>query len=447
MSSEQAQRRARTKVALVSLVASSVEWYDFFLYATAAALVFPAVFFSSELTPLTALIAAYSTFAVGFVARPIGGIVFGHFGDRYGRKRALIVALYTMGIGSTAIGLLPTYMMVGDLAVLLLVLLRFVQGLAIGGQWGGAMLLVTETAPADKRGFYGAFAQAGAVVGIILANLAYLLVSLNLSQEDFLSWGWRVPFLVSIGLVFLAIYSHHHIEDTPAFKLLAAEMAKKAQSGDTTKAVVAANRKPVIDAIKKYPKEILLVAGALIANNVAIYIYVSFVIAYGANPAGLGLPRNLMLTSVLMSSVIMVPAIFAFAALSDRIGRRKVFLAGAILLGIWAFVSFPLIDTGSLLWITVAITFGEIFIAMIYGPGAALVAEQFSTEVRYSAASLGYQGASIFGGGLAPIIATALLAEFGTPLAISAYMAFTCLLTVVSVLFLKETYGRELTNI
>ncbi len=426
---------------MTALAGASIEWYDFFIYGTAAALVFPTVFFSPDMPPLVALIASFSTFAVGFFARPVGGIVFGHFGDRVGRKRMLVIALLLMGTATTLIGCLPTYAMVGPLAPLLLIVLRFAQGLAIGGQWGGAMLLATESAPPGRRGFYGSFAQAGAPVGVVLANLAFLVVNASVSPEDFLAWGWRIPFVFSIVLIALSLYVQLRLEETPAFRLLQQASAERARTAPARR-----TGSPVLAALRRYPREIALAAGAFMAVQVTFYILITWVIAYGTNPAGLNLPRTTMLLGVLIGALVAIPSQLVSGAISDLLGRRGIYMAGAVLLGIWGFVMFPLIDTGSLLWISVAIGGGHVFVSMMYGPQAAFLAEMFSTDVRYSGASLGYQFGAIFGGALAPLIATQLLAMFGTTLAISCYIAAACAITVVSVLALSETRGVDLAS-
>ncbi len=431
------ETRSIRRVAATSLASASIEWYDFYIYGTAAALVFPTVFFPADMPPFLALIASFSTFAVGFFARPVGGVLFGHYGDRVGRKKVLVVALLIMGAGTTLIGVLPTYAMVGPLAPILLILLRFVQGLAIGGQWGGAMLLATESAPAHKRGLYGSFAQAGAPVGVILANLAFLIVNDSVSQEAFMTWGWRIPFILSIGLIGLSIFVQLRLEETPAF-------AQMAQATPPTSTVSPPTRSPVFEALRLYPKEIALAAGAFMAVQVTYYILITWVIAYGTGPLGPHLPRGTMLAGVMIGAVAMAPALLISGIISDRFGRRGIYMAGAVLLAPWGFIVFPLIDTGSLLWIGVAIGVGQIFVAMMYGPQAAFLAEMFSTHVRYSGASLGYQFGAIFGGALAPIIATQLLATYGTTTGVSWYIAAACAITLVSVSMLRETRGADL---
>ena len=298
------------KVALTSLAGTSIEWYDFFLYGTAAAIIFPIAFFPQDLPPMVLLIISFSTFAVGFIARPLGGIVFGHFGDRVGRKRTLVVALMMMGVATTLIGLLPTYDSIGLAAPLCLVLLRFIQGLAVGGQWGGAMLLVTESAPADKRGWYGAYAQAGAPMGVILANLAFISVSASMSDEAFLAWGWRLPFIASILLIAISLYIQLRMEDTEAFKALQAEQAASPQQAVT-------ERSPVFEVMRRYPRRILLAAGAFLSVQVTFYILIAFVIAYGLNSPTVDLTRDELLISVLVAAAIMMPAQFYFSGLSD----------------------------------------------------------------------------------------------------------------------------------
>ncbi len=443
----QADGRSMRKVAVTALAGTSIEWFDFFLYGTAAAIVFPTVFFSEDMPYFVSLIASFSTFAVGFLARPIGGIVFGHFGDKLGRKKALVTALMLMGGATTLIGLLPTYAQIGALAPLLLMLLRFAQGLAVGGQWGGAMLLVTENAPADQRGFYGAFAQAGAPVGLILANAAFLAVTALVSPEDFMNWGWRIPFVASIALIGLSLYVQLRLEDTPAFKALQAQQADKpiqALDEEDAREIAVARPSPVLEALRTYPRQIALAAGAFLAVQVTFYILISFVIAYGTNPEGLALPRQTMLLAVLLSSATQLPALFLASMYSDRHGRRGIYMLGAVLMGVWAFVLFPLIDTGTFLFIALSLCVGQLFIGMMYGPQAALLAELFSTHVRYSGASLGYQLGAILGGALAPIIATGLLAYYGSTLGISIYIAIACALTVLSVYLLSETHQTDL---
>jgi metabolite-proton symporter len=432
----QDQQKNMRRVAMTSLAGTSIEWYDFFLYATAAAVIFPQAFFPQE-DPTTALLISFSSLAVGFLARPLGGIVFGHFGDRIGRKRTLVVALMMMGVTTTLIGFLPTYASIGIAAPLLLVALRFVQGLAIGGQWGGAMLLVTESAPAERRGWYGAYAQAGAPIGVVLANLAFIGVSTSMSDEAFMEWGWRLPFIASIVLIGISMYIQLKIEDTDAFKSLSE--AQKAVDKPT--AVV--ERSPVIEAIRKYPKRIMLAAGAFLSVQVTFYILIAFVISYGMQSPSLMLSKNLMLTAVLIAAAIMVPTQFYFSGLSDRLGRKQVYRWGAILTGLWGFALFPLIDTGDTVLICLAITMGLVFLGMQYGPQAAYFTELFTTEVRYSGASLGYQIGAIIGGALAPTIAVLLWDSFGI-FYVSVYIAIAAVLTLLSLSQLEETKGNRL---
>ena len=436
MSQDQNKEQNMRRVALTSLAGTSIEWYDFFLYGTAAAVIFPKAFFPQDLPPMVLLIISFSTFAVGFIARPLGGLIFGHFGDRVGRKRTLVVALMMMGAATTLIGLLPTYAAIGVAAPLILVLLRFVQGLAIGGQWGGAMLLVTESAPADQRGWYGAYAQAGAPVGVILANLAFIGVSSSMSEEAFMDWGWRLPFIASIVLIGISMYVQLRLEDTEAFKAL-----QESQDGEASDQPIASS--PVVEAIRKYPRRIMLAAGAFLSVQVTFYILIAFIIAYGVTAPELALSRDTMLTAVLIAAAIMVPSQFYFSGLSDRVGRKQIYRWGAILTGLWGFALFPLINTGEPLMIVIAVTLGLTFLGMQYGPQAAYFSELFTTEVRYSGASLGYQISAILGGALAPTIAVLLWNELGI-FYVSVYILIAAILTLLSLSALEETKGRTL---
>ena len=423
------------KVALTSLAGTSIEWYDFFLYGAAAALVFPTAFFG-EIPESTALILSLLTFAAGFIARPIGGIIFGHYGDKVGRKKTLVAALMLMGIASTLIGLLPTYAMIGVTAPILLTTLRFAQGLAIGGQWGGAMLLVTESAPSNKRGYYGAFAQAGAPIGVILANLAFIATSALLPDEAFMSWGWRIPFLASAILIGISMYIQLTMEDTKAFREL--QNHQKSIGSNENREI---KKSPVLEALIKYPERIALAAGAFLSIQVTFYILVAFLLAYGVTSADMS--RDDMLSAVLIGSAIMVPVQFMFSSYSDRNGRKGIFMTGAILTAIWAFAIFPLVDTGNFWLIVLAVTFGLSFLAMMYGPQAAFFTELFSTEVRYSGATLGYQLGAIAGGAFAPTIAAKLWTDFDI-FWVSVYIAIASILTLLSVMSLTETYKTDL---
>ena len=428
------------KVALTALAGTSIEWYDFFLYGAAAALIFPKAFFP-EASPAMALILSFGTFAAGFIARPVGGIIFGHFGDRIGRKKTLIIALLLMGISSTLIGLLPTYAMIGIAAPVLLTVLRFAQGIAIGGQWGGAMLLVTESAPADQRGYYGAFAQAGAPVGVILANLALIITSSLVSEEFFLTWGWRIPFIASVILIGISMYIQLNLEDTQSFKELQALKDEQLKEDKSAPKLIKVS--PVLEAIRKYPKRIILAAGAFLSVQVTYYILIAFLLTYGVTSANMS--RDDMLLAVLIASALQVPTQFIFASYSDRHGRRGIFMLGAVLTGLWAFALFPLVDTGNFWLILLAMTIGFVFLGMMYGPQAAFFTELFSTEVRYSGASLGYQLGAIIGGAFAPVIAVTLWTEYSI-FWVSVYIAFASLLALLSVLMLTETYKSDLSD-
>ena len=375
------------------------------------------------------------TFAAGFIARPVGGIIFGHFGDLIGRKKTLVIALMLMGVASTLIGLLPTYNTIGIAAPILLTFLRFCQGIAIGGQWGGAMLLVTESAPSNRRGYYGAYAQAGAPVGVILANIAFISVSLLTTEESFLSWGWRIPFLISFVLVIISMYIQLRLEDTKAFKELEAIKVSDTSSPKEIKS------SPILEAIKRYPKRISLAAGAFLSIQVTFYILVAFVLAYGVQTTELS--RNDLLMAVLIGSAMMVPMQFLFSDFSDKHGRKGIFMLGAVLTALWSFALFPLIDSGNFYLVVLGVTGGLVFLGMMYGPQAAFFAELFSTEVRYSGASLGYQIGAIIGGSFAPTIATLLWKNYDI-FWVSVYIAFASLLSLLSVYFLTETYQTDL---
>ena len=437
MTNENKSESDMKKVALTALAGTSIEWYDFFLYGAAAALIFPTAFFG-EASTSTALVLSLLTFAAGFIARPIGGIIFGHYGDRVGRKKTLVMALILMGVSSTLIVLLPTYAMIGVTAPILLTSLRFAQGLAIGGQWGGAMLLVTESAPSNQRGYYGAFAQAGAPVGVILANLAFIITSSLVSEESFYSWGWRIPFLASAILIGISMYIQLNLEDTKAFK----ELQALRENQDSPNELVTRNS-PIIEAIRKYPSRIALAAGAFLSIQVTFYILIAFLLAYGV--ASADITRDDMLAAVLIASAIMIPVQFMFSSYSDRHGRKGIFMLGAVLTGIWAFAIFPLVDTGNFWLIVLAISGGLIFVSMMYGPQAAFFTELFSTEVRYSGATLGYQFGAILGGAFAPTIAALLWKDFGI-FWVSVYIAFASLLTLLSVMALTETYQTDLND-
>jgi MFS family permease len=442
-----AREKAALKLALTGLAGASIEWYDFFLYATAAALVFPTVFFSETLPAFVALIASFSTFTVGFLARPVGAVVFGHMGDRIGRKATLAAAMIMMGTATTLIGLLPSYHSVGFWAPLVLVLLRFAQGLAVGGQWGGAILLATESAPKSKRGLYGSIAQAGVPVGVVLANVAFLITSSATSPQAFAAYGWRIPFLFSIVLVGLGVFVRFRIDDTAAFRQLQQPKPLPGDSlaeGAIPGAAVSTCAAPVLEAFRLYPGRILLAAGAYLSSNLTFYILITYVVAYGTSVEGLHMPRGTLLTAVLFGNLVMLPMLLLAGRLSDRYGRRRIFMTGIALSGIWAFVLFRLLETRSLPWITLSIAVGLGVNALSYGPMAAMFAELFNTRIRYSATSLAYQIGVIFGGGLAPIIATGLFARFHNNVWISGYIAGACALSLVFASRIGETSGTDL---
>jgi len=416
------------KVALASFVGTTIEWYDFFLYGTAAALVFGDLFFP-EAEPVVGTLLAFSTYAVGFAARPIGGIVFGHFGDRIGRKSMLVLSLLIMGVATFLIGCLPTFASIGVIAPILLVVLRFAQGIGVGGEWGGAVLMSVEHAPPGRRGFFGSWPQMGVPAGLLLSTSAFAIVQATTSESAFLSWGWRIPFLASAVLVAVGLFIRLRLMESPAFQRV--------------KETKTEAPKPIVDVVRKYPREVLVAMGMRVAENGAFYILTVFVLAYGEDE--LGLSKNTMLTGVIIAAAIGLVTVPLFGALSDRVGRRPLYLAGAVVTTLWAFPLFGLLNTESpvLIWlaIVVGVNLGH---DLMYGPQAAYFAELFGTRVRYSGASLGYQLASVFAGGFAPLIATALLAAGdGSPTLVALYVTAMGLISVVATLFAHETYRKD----
>lgn len=417
------------KVAAASFIGTAIEWYDFFLYGTAAALVFNRLFFPS-FNPLNGTLAAFGTFAVGFIARPLGGVVFGHFGDKLGRKAMLSATLMIMGAATFAVGLLPTYDSIGVWAPGLLVLLRLLQGFGLGGEWGGAVLMAVEHAPAHRRGFYGSWPQMGAPAGLLVATAVFSGVS-RLPEERFLAWGWRVPFLLSAVLIGMGVFIRLSVAESPVFR------ARKPQAAEASP--------PVFEALRTYPRQILLAMGARFAENGFFYIVTTFILTYCTER--LHLPRSMVLNGVLVATSVHLVAIPTFGAASDRFGRRPVYLGGAVACGVLAFPFFWLVDTKETGLIWLAIVLGIIAHAAMYGPQASFFSELFGTRVRYSAASLGYQLASVFAGGLSPVIATALLAQSGGKAwPISLYVVGLALVTLVSVYLSAETFRDTLAD-
>jgi MFS transporter, MHS family, shikimate and dehydroshikimate transport protein len=415
------------KVVVASFIGTTIEWYDFFIYTTAAALVFPQLFFPS-FEPLAGTLASFATYAVGFLARPLGGVIFGHYGDKIGRKAMLVTTLLVMGVATFLVGLLPTYETIGIWAPILLVVLRLLQGLGLGGEWGGAVLMAVEHSPDDKRGLNGSWPQMGAPAGLVLATGAFAAVS-AISGDAFAAWGWRVPFLLSIFLIALGLYIRLAIYESPAFSRVR-ESGTEAQM-------------PIVDVFRTYPKNVLLAVGSRIGIDVVFYIFAVYALTYVST--NLGLPRNLGLVAVSIAALIEIFTIPAFASLSDKVGRRPVLMTGAAFLAVWIFPFFWLLDTRSTSLIILAVIVGlSIGHAAVYGTQASFYAELFGTRVRYSGASLGYQLAGIFGGALAPIIATTLYAATGGPGLIGVYVAVLCLLSIVCVYLAAETFQRDI---
>lgn len=425
------RRRAFRKLLAAGLVGSSIEWYDFFLYGTAAALVFPRVFFPHS-SALTGTLLAFSTFWAGFVARPIGGVLAGHLGDKYGRKPVVVTCLALMGAATFLIGCLPNAAAVGALAPTLLVTLRFVQGLAAGGQWGGIMLLLTESAGPKRRGFAGTFGQTSVPVAVIMSNLIFVAASGLMPDDAFLSWGWRIPFLISIVMLPVVLYIQTRVEDTPEFRELRREVSRPEN------AVV---RAPLAKVVRSNWRTILLGCGILSATNSLFYVSISGLLSYGTN--SLGLERDSLLAVVLISSVAMLVVIPWSGHLSDRVGRRPLILVGGLGVAIWAFPYFGLVDTASLPLILVAVVVGFTCQTLTYGPIASFLGELFAPNVRYSGASLSYQLSAIIVSGGTPFLMTALIAKTGSTMPVAAYIMVMGLITVVCAWFLPETNPAE----
>ncbi|MFD5620401.1 MFS transporter [Streptomyces yangpuensis] len=422
------------RVVAASLVGTTVEWYDFFLYGSAAALVFNELFFP-ESEPLVGTLLAFLTYAIGFAARPLGGLVFGHYGDRIGRKRLLVLSLLLMGGATFAMGLLPTHASIGVGAPVLLTLLRLIQGFALGGEWGGAVLLVSEHGDDRNRGFWASWPQAGAPGGNLLATGVLALLAAVQSDEAFLAWGWRIPFLLSGVLVMIGLWIRISVSESPVFLEAQARAARRAADGVRAKP-------PVTEVFRTNWRGVLTAIGTRLGENISYYVITAFLLVYVTSH--LGLPKSDGLNAVLIGSAVHFAAIPAWGALSDRIGRRPVTLIGSVGMIGWAFAFFALLDSRSFPVIVAAVTVGLLLHGAMYGPQAAFISEMFATEVRYSGASMGSQLASVVGGALAPIVAVALLKDYDSSVPVSIYLGAAAAVTTLTVLVAKETRGRSL---
>ncbi len=418
------------KVVGASMAGTVVEWYEFFLYGTAATLVFGKLFFPQTGNELDGVIAAFATYAVGFIARPLGGIVFGHIGDRIGRKSLLQFSLMLIGVSTFLMGCLPTFDSIGYWAPVLLVLLRFIQGFALGGEWGGAVLLVAEHSPNRNRAFWGSFPQAGVPLGNLLATIVLLVLSATLSDEAFLSWGWRIGFWLSVIIVAIGYYIRTQVTDSPIFEAAKAEAEERAHAGYG-----------LTEVFRRYPRGVFTAMGIRVGENILYYMVVTFSITYLAH---IGVDTTEILALLFCAHILHVAVIPVFGGLADRIGRKPVYLLGAALTMIWPFVAFPMFETAGLVAILAAIFLGMIVHALMYAPQPAIMAEMFPTRMRYSGVSLGYQVTAIFAGSWAPLIGTALLREYDDWLPIAIYVLVAGGISVISALFMRETKGASL---
>ncbi|MGK5114308.1 MULTISPECIES: MFS transporter [unclassified Geodermatophilus] len=425
------------RVVGASIIGTTVEWYDFFLYGSAAALVFGPLFFPEQ-DDFVGVLAAFATYAVGFFARPVGALVFGHYGDRLGRKKLLVISLMMMGSATFLIGLLPTYDSVGVLAPVLLIALRLIQGFALGGEWGGAVLIVSEHGKPEHRGFWASWPQAGAPAGNLLATGVLALLATFQSDEAFEAWGWRIPFLLSAVLIIVGLWVRLSVSESPVFLEAQREAeAKAAESG-------VAEAAPIVTVLTRYKREVLTAMGARIAENVSFYLLTAFSLTYLTNVGGLD--SSFALNAVLIASAVHLVTIPMWGALSDRIGRKPVYLFGAAGVGVWAFVFFRLLDTGTFFLAVVAITVGLLFHGAMYGPQAAFFSELFGTKARYTGVSVGAQLASLVAGAPAPLIALALLGSFDEPnvAAVGFYIVACAVITLIAVWSYSETRTRDL---
>ncbi|KUI33028.1 MFS transporter [Mycobacterium sp. IS-1742] len=422
------------RVVVASMAGTVVEWYEFFLYGTAATLVFSKVFFAQGGNDLDAILAAFVTYAVGFVARPLGGVVFGHFGDKYGRKKLLQFSLILVGAATFLMGCLPTFGQIGYWAPALLVTLRFIQGFAVGGEWGGAVLLVAEHSPNRERGFWASWPQAGVPVGNLLATVVLLVLTATLPESAFLSWGWRVAFWLSAVVVLVGYYIRTKVTDAPIFVAAQQEVerAKATSYG-------------VVEVLKRYPRGVFTAMGLRFGENIMYYLVVTFSITY--LKVQVGADTSDILWYLLVAHAVHFVAIPVVGRLSDMFGRRPVYLVGAVLGATWGFFAFPMMNSANYAVVTAAVTIGLVIHAIMYAPQPALMAEMFPTRMRYSGVSLGYQVTSIVAGSLAPIIAVKLLDVYDSSVPISVYLAVACAITLVAVLFSRETRGIDLADL
>ncbi len=415
------------RAVIASTVGTAIEWYDFFLYSTVTGLVFAKLFFPNS-DPLVGTLEAFAVYAVGFAARPVGAAIFGHYGDRIGRKSTLIATLMLMGIATFLVALVPTYDSIGIWGAVILTVLRFVQGVGVGGEWGGLVLMSMEWARSNSsRGLVASWPQFGVPCGLFLANLAVLAFS-QMSGDQFLTWGWRIPFALSIVLVGIGLWIRLGILETPVFRRLVAERRIE--------------RTPMLDVIKRHPKEIILSAFARMGEQAPFYIFTAFVFSYATGI--LGIPRDFLLVAVLTASIVSFVSIPLFGHISDRIGRKRMYLIGAATTGVFGFIYFGLFETGSLALIFLAVVLSLIPHDMMYGPQAALIAESFTGRLRYSGASLGYQLASVIAGGPAPLIAAWLFGVFRSPYAIAGYILVCALLSIAATAMMRDYTGKDI---
>lgn len=416
------------RILVASLVGSSIEWFDYFLYGTVAALVFNQLFFVNE-DPTIGLLLSYASFALAFFIRPFGGVIFSHIGDRIGRKKTLVITLSLMGVATFGMGLLPTYQAVGIWAPILLITLRLVQGLGIGGEWGGALLLAVEYAPAEKRGLFGAIPQMGVTIGMLLGTVALSIMTL-LPENAFMTWGWRIPFIFSALLVFFGLWIRKGIDETPSFK-------KVKESGEVPKL-------PIVETLKNYWREVLIAVGAKVVETAPFYIFSTFVVSYAT--ANLGFSRTATLTAVMIATIITTILIPFMGMLSDKIGRKKLFIGGTIGMALFAFPYFWLLQQKSVLILIVATVIG---LGVIWAPITAVLGTMFSeifdARIRYTGITLGYQIGAALAGGTAPLVATALLNRFNNSyVPVALYIIFASVLSLAAIWAVKDRSNQKL---